>query len=268
MERSTRPLSEPGSGYGRRFAALFAAGALGVAAVVPSTVELIRSQLADAGAELPPGPVLALAAALQPLLLLAILVALGTRLAPRLGLRSHLAERAAGHPPRGEPLRRSLPLALALGAGAALALVALDALTLPSLGPAGAELAIIANRTPGGTVVGVLYGGVTEELMMRWGVVSCLAWIGAKLTGAGSAPPRAALMWTAIAIAALLFGAGHLPAVAAHGIALTGPVVARTVALNAVAGLVFGWLFWRRSLEAAMIAHATVHLAWSALALV
>jgi membrane protease YdiL (CAAX protease family) len=37
-------------------------------------------------------------------------------------------------------------------------------------------------------------------------------------------------------------------------------VIARTIAGNALFGIVFGWLFWRRSLEAAMIAHATGHL--------
>lgn len=38
-------------------------------------------------------------------------------------------------------------------------------------------------------------------------------------------------------------------------------------ALGVAAVAVFGWLSWRRSLGATMIAHATVHLTWSALAL-
>jgi hypothetical protein len=32
------------------------------------------------------------------------------------------------------------------------------------------------------------------------------------------------------------------------------------VLLNALGGVLFGWLFWRRSLEAAMVAHATTHV--------
>ena len=32
-------------------------------------------------------------------------------------------------------------------------------------------------------------------------------------------------------------------------------MVARTVLLNAVAGVVFGWLYWKRGLEMAMLAH-------------
>jgi membrane protease YdiL (CAAX protease family) len=43
--------------------------------------------------------------------------------------------------------------------------------------------------------------------------------------------------------------------------------VARTVLLNAVVGVLFGWLYWRRSLEAAMVAHAAFHLPLVALSL-
>jgi membrane protease YdiL (CAAX protease family) len=39
--------------------------------------------------------------------------------------------------------------------------------------------------------------------------------------------------------------------------------VLRILLLNALAGLVFGWLFWRRSLECAMFAHASVHVVFA-----
>ena len=32
-------------------------------------------------------------------------------------------------------------------------------------------------------------------------------------------------------------------------------VVVRTIALNAIAGIAFGWLFWKHGLEMAMLAH-------------
>ena len=44
------------------------------------------------------------------------------------------------------------------------------------------------------------------------------------------------------------------------------PVIV-AVFMNAIVGFAFGWLYFRRSLEAAMLAHATVHLTWSGLAL-
>jgi membrane protease YdiL (CAAX protease family) len=32
--------------------------------------------------------------------------------------------------------------------------------------------------------------------------------------------------------------------------------------LNAAGGILFGWLFWRRNLETAMVSHAAVHVAF------
>lgn len=67
-------------------------------------------------------------------------------------------------------------------------------------------------------------------------------------------------MWVAIAVNAVAFGVGHLSALAST-IGLTTPLTVRTVLLNAIVGVVLGWLFWRRSLEAAMIAHAAFNVA-------
>jgi len=36
---------------------------------------------------------------------------------------------------------------------------------------------------------------------------------------------------------------------------LTTIVVVRTVLLNSIAGVLFGWLYWRRGLLAAMVSH-------------
>ena len=36
---------------------------------------------------------------------------------------------------------------------------------------------------------------------------------------------------------------------------LTPALITRTIVLNSLAGIAFGWLYWRRGLEAAMLAH-------------
>ena len=41
---------------------------------------------------------------------------------------------------------------------------------------------------------------------------------------------------------------------------LTADVVVFVVVANSVFGVLFGYLFWRYGLEAAMIAHGTAHL--------
>lgn len=246
--------------FGRRFAVLFGAGVLGVLALVPTLPEMLRNLPVPPEVRLPPLPVMVALSLVQPLLLLAGGVALGLVLAPRLGLRSHLAERAAGGPPVLRALRGEVGIAVALGVAADAVVLALElGVFQPWMGEAGRALAE-GSYTPTLLLAGLLYGGITEELMVRWGVLSLLAWAGWKLLQRGQGPPRAGVMWGAILLSALLFGAGHLGAAAAFA-PLTPAVVARTVVLNAVAGVAFGWLYWRRSLEAAMVAHMAAHLA-------
>src|SRR6185436_14797926 len=94
------------------------------------------------------------------------------------------------------------------------------------------------------------YGGIAEEIITRLFLMSLLAWLIAKLQrGATGATYVAALL-----LAAALFAAGHLPA-AAQITPLTAPVVVRVLALNGLAGVPFGILFWKRGLEHSMVAH-------------
>ncbi len=111
-------------------------------------------------------------------------------------------------------------------------------------------------------LLGSFYGGIVEELQLRLFLMTLLAWTLTWLLRRGrgfdgALPPGAA--WTAIALAALLFGAGHLPTAAAVW-GLDAGVVARTLVLNGLGGMVFGWLFWRRGLEMAVLAHFSADL--------
>ncbi len=62
------------------------------------------------------------------------------------------------------------------------------------------------------------------------------------------------MRWIANLLAAVLFGLGHLPTTAAL-VVLTPMVVARAIVLNGLVGVVCGWLYWRESILAAMVAH-------------
>ena len=103
------------------------------------------------------------------------------------------------------------------------------------------------------------YGGIGEEVICRLFLVSALLWLVARLTR--SAAPSRALYIVAIVLAAVLFGIGHLPALAALGTAsLTFANIVYVVGLNALCGCAFGWLFWRYGLEHAMVAHFSADL--------
>jgi hypothetical protein len=128
--------------------------------------------------------------------------------------------------------------------------------------PPGAEWPDYAEAwTPITLGFGLLYGGLTEEVMFRWGVMSLVAWALWRLAGRPQTIP-AWLMPTAIVLSALAFGAAHLPALAGTLPLAPGPV-ARTILLNGLAGLWLGWIFAQRHLEAAMACHAAIHVGFA-----
>jgi membrane protease YdiL (CAAX protease family) len=248
---------------------LFGAGLLGILSLIP----YVRRQLNKAVASAPeppklPVPVMMALALFQSSALLAVAVLGGLRLAPRLGLRSHLASWTNGmglQAPSDRNFRQEIAPAMIGAIITPVLIFTGEALFRPWTGEALAQMEEEQPRSFSYTLMGVLYGGITEELLMRWGVVSLVARLfwrqRAERNAEGTSPP-AAVMVGAIVLAALLFGVGHLPAVAAL-VALTPALIVRTVLLNAAGGIVFGYLYWKKSLEAAMVAHGGSHVVLS-----
>lgn len=103
------------------------------------------------------------------------------------------------------------------------------------------------------------YGGLDEEILMRLFLVSGLVWILGRFWQNGHGMPANGAYWTAIFLATLIFGLGHLPA-AKIKTPLTPMIVARAIALNGVAGIGLGWLYWRYGIEAAMLSHFSIDI--------
>jgi hypothetical protein len=103
------------------------------------------------------------------------------------------------------------------------------------------------------------YGGINEEILMRLFLLTLLAWIGTKLSRAADGRPTPAVLWASTILAGLALGLAHLPAAVAMGVPLTGLSVGRTLVLNA-SGILFGWLYWRRGLVSAMVAHFSLDI--------
>ncbi len=243
--------------FGRTFLVLLALGVPGILSLIPTIV----SQLAALSPELAtmPAPVMAALSLINPLILLALGVAIGTLLAHRVGLRSLVAERVRAGTAIWPGLRPHVLWAFVAGLIFSVVVRGLDALMNPF---AGTELA--GQTTTGPNILaqlllGLFYGGIVEELLLRWGVMTLLVWLAWRVAQRGQGAPHPVLVWAAITVAAVLFGLGHLPALAGM-VTLTPLIVFRTVLLNALGGLLFGWLFWRRNLETAMVAHAAGHV--------
>ena len=183
---------------------------------------------------------------MQTVLVLALAAWAGGKLGPKLGLDAPVL--------RGAERLSGIPLAMLAGTLATLGMVALEHAFKPFL----PEALQAAKQALGGPLLGFsasFYGGIIEEILLRWGVLTALAALLYRLR----VPLRTSLAVANVA-AALIFGAGHLPAVSQLHVPLNLPLVAYIVLVNALGGVVFGWLFLRHGLERAMIAHFTADL--------
>ncbi|WP_300672747.1 CPBP family intramembrane glutamic endopeptidase [Soonwooa sp.] len=100
------------------------------------------------------------------------------------------------------------------------------------------------------------YGGITEEILMRFGIMTFLVWILFKI----SKNKNSWIYWVGIIISSALFGLGHLPVVASLVSNPSIQLISYIILGNFIGGLIFGWLYWKKGLETAMIAHIFTHL--------
>lgn len=98
-----------------------------------------------------------------------------------------------------------------------------------------------------------IYGAVNEEVLLRLFLFTFCYFLVGKCLKIG-ASNRPIILWGVNIFVALLFGVGHLPAAFKLG-PLSSVEVVRVLFLNAVAGVVFGWLYWSRGIGAAIISH-------------
>lgn len=224
----------------------------GIIMVALSTPHLLR----NFPGELPPVPVLMIAAGLQSLVITALLALLGAWVAPRLGLAAPALEGwLNGQDPR-PMLAGQARVGLAAGIVAGLSMVAADVLLFRPYLPAALDL-LGQPVTLRDLATALTYGGILEEIWMRWALMSLFAWLFSFVLGRQKI--AAALLLGNMA-AAVLFGVGHFGAVQALVGELTTPVIVRTLVLNGLPGVLFGLLFQRKGLECAMFAHMGAHL--------
>ena len=242
-------------GTGARFTALFLAlGFLGVASLLTLPVERLVS-------EPPPVPawILRALSLVQPLFLTIAAVLVGCWLAPRVGLDAPMIRLVSqGRSPFPALARQAVPATItALAVGVLLAGygVVFDSFVASLNGEALAHI----QAATASLLTRVLYGGVTEEIIARWGVVTLVTWGVWRLSGSSPTPAPMAF-WAGVIVAALVFSLGHLPIL--YAVVSHPPVwfLALVIAANMAAGLAFGLLFWRAGIEAAMLAHALAQI--------
>lgn len=188
----------------------------------------------------------------------AVMIFLGMILMKRIGLSTPILDLVTKGESASEILRRILPISIVLGVAVGLVIIGLDFAFRPILlNELGDKADLLKQGVQPAAWKGFLAsfsGGIGEEIQLRLFLMSLLAWFGSFISRTSEGKPTPAVFWIANILAAIIFGLGHLPAMATI-LPLTLLVVIRTVMLNMIGGITFGWLYQTRGLESAMVAH-------------
>ena len=212
------------------------------------------------GTSMPFSPwLLKLLSTIQTSVLLSVAVFVGVALASRVGLSSPAAEAAAGRGNIASALKPQIVPGLTGGLAGGIAILSTWLLWKPFLSAVFVTRAERLNKSfP--LLTRLLYGGIIEELLLRWGVMTLLVWLAWRLLQRGQSEPRTIFFVIAIIVSSVVFGLGHLPLASALGVDFTVAVVSYVVAANSIFGLIGGYLYWKKGLEAAIIAHMLTHI--------
>jgi membrane protease YdiL (CAAX protease family) len=241
------------------FLILWIAAILATMAVLPYVLEVQSSVLTAANLPMPLPALIALQM-IQNAILLAIMIFGGMFFASRVGLGMPILDSLAQGESVSAKIRAILPVSIILGAIGALIILGLEIFyfqpaMLKELGDTAAALKLQTSQPAAWKgFLASFYGGIAEEIQLRLLVMSFFAWLGRLISRTTEGKPTTAVIWTANILAAVLFGLGHLPTTALL-VPLTPLVIARAVVLNGLLGIAFGWLYWQRGLEAAMVSH-------------
>lgn len=189
---------------------------------------------------------------INPTILLIITVVVGTLLHEKVNLDVPLIKGLIRNEKIGN-IRGIIIFGIAGGIIAGIFVVLIAAVYDPLLSQ---EFLKLGENIQTSLAVRFLYGGLTEEILMRFGVMTFFVWLFSKLFKSLDVK----IYWAGIILAALLFAIGHFP-VAFQAVGTPSTLLLSYIVLgNSIGGIIFGWLYWKRGLESAFIAHIMAHV--------
>jgi hypothetical protein len=238
---------------------LFSAGFLGVLSFLLVDLAALVA-LVPAGSDVPMSmPALKLLSLVQPTVLVFIAVLIGLVLAPKVGLSAPVAESLATGGPTGAALRPQLlpgVVGALIGAGSVL----LTAAVLKPFLTANTTERISKFQDLVPIPTRLLYGGITEEVLMRWGLMTLLVWIVWRVFQKRFSKPTNLCFVVAILVSSFIFGLGHLPVALFLLPEITAAIIFFVIVANSAFGVVAGYLYWKWGLESAIVAHMLGHV--------
>jgi membrane protease YdiL (CAAX protease family) len=246
------------------FFVLWIAGVVSVIAVLPYLLSLQSNVLQNL--KLPiPLPLVITLQVVQNAMLFAIAIFGGLFFAGRVGLGTPVLDSLTRGESVADRVRAILPLSIILGVLTTLVMLGLEFFyfqpaMMKELGETATALNLQTSQPAAWKgFLASFYGGIGEEILLRLFVMSFLVWLGRFLNKNADGKPTGGVFWIANILAAVLFGLGHLPATALL-VSITPLIIVRAILLNGLIGVACGWLYWKRGLESAMIAHFSADL--------
>jgi membrane protease YdiL (CAAX protease family) len=190
---------------------------------------------------------------INPTIMLIVAVTVGSILYQKANLKVPLIELTLGNKDNHSDFSNLLIYGILGGvlAGAILCLITL--LFYPILPSEFLDLEESLKPT---LAVRFLYGGLTEEILMRFGLMTLIVWLTSKIIKRNNP----IVYWIGIIVAALIFALGHFPVAFQAVENPSSGLLAYILIGNTIGGLIFGWLYWKKGLESAFLAHIFAHV--------
>ena len=247
------------------FFTVWLASIVGIIAILPYSLTLQAPALEKLKLTIPLQVLIPIQVA-QNAVMFGVAAIIGLFLAYRIGLGAPVLEGFFAGERVVDRIKSFLLPSVIFGAAGALVIIGLDAFVFTpalkvELGKAVDMITTTSGVKPAAWqgFLASFYGGIDEEILLRLFLLTLLAWLGKFVNHTPEGRPTLAVLWIANILAAILFGVGHLPATA-QLMPLTLLVVVRAIVLNGLLGLGFGYLYWTRGIESAMLSHFSADL--------
>ena len=189
----------------------------------------------------------------NPTIMLVVAVILGTILYQKVKLQVPILEKLVGIRTEEPYLLGILKYGISGGILAGILIILVGLAFNPILPTEFKELDETLQPT---LAVRFLYGGLTEEVLMRFGLMTFIVWLCTKIIRG----IKSVVYWTGSVVSAVIFAVGHFPAAFQAVGAPTAGLLIYILIGNSIGGVIFGWLYWKKGLESAFIAHIFAHL--------
>ncbi|WP_058533640.1 CPBP family intramembrane metalloprotease [Legionella saoudiensis] len=105
----------------------------------------------------------------------------------------------------------------------------------------------------------ILYGGVVEEIIGRWGIMNLATFFAIIFMQ----HTTNLIIWISILVSSLIFSAGQIPAYLAAGCSSSRSFIYSYTLLSMSQSIIFGYVFWQYGLVCSIISHMLFHLGWA-----